>query len=146
MCPAVAHPSSFGAIHKGFPHHEVGGGSPKADMVREVVWILYYKSVQNADKGGGGQKIHNICGYHIWKLPNFATVSPRLPDIYSSLVMEGKKRSLLHGGEGEGRRTRCKTVPRRRSSPFPPPPPTGNSLSDVNVIPRFVAINIYCLA
>ena len=27
------------------------GGSPKADIVREVAWIYYYRSGQNADKG-----------------------------------------------------------------------------------------------
>ena len=31
-------------------------GSPKADIVREVAWIYSYRSSQNADKGGGGQK------------------------------------------------------------------------------------------
>ena len=32
------------------------GGSPKADIVREVAWIYSYRSSQNADKGGGGPK------------------------------------------------------------------------------------------
>ena len=32
------------------------GGSPKADIVREVAWIYSYRSSQNSDKGGGGQK------------------------------------------------------------------------------------------
>ena len=32
--------SYLGAIHKGRPHREGGGGgSPKADIVREVAWI-----------------------------------------------------------------------------------------------------------
>ena len=30
------------------------GGSPKADIVREVAWIYSYRSSQNADKGGEG--------------------------------------------------------------------------------------------
>ena len=47
-----------GAIHKGRPHRE--GGSPKADIVREVAWIYSYRSSQNADKGGRGSKILNI--------------------------------------------------------------------------------------
>ena len=38
-----------------------GGGSPKADIVREVAWIYYYRSGQNADKGGG-PKSRKICG------------------------------------------------------------------------------------
>ena len=41
-----------GALHKGRPHREVGGGSPKADIAREVAWIYSYRSSQNADKGG----------------------------------------------------------------------------------------------
>ena len=36
------------------------GGHGKADIVREVACILYYKSVPNADKGGGGQKAENF--------------------------------------------------------------------------------------
>ena len=36
------------------------GGSPKADIVREVAWIYHYRSRQNADKGGGGSKIPKI--------------------------------------------------------------------------------------
>ena len=30
-------------------------------VVREVARILKYKSVPNADKGGGGQKIQTFC-------------------------------------------------------------------------------------
>ena len=30
------------------------GGSPKADIVREVAWIYSYRSSKNADKGGEG--------------------------------------------------------------------------------------------
>ena len=36
------------------------GGSPKADIVREVAWIYSYRSNQNADKGGRGSKIPKI--------------------------------------------------------------------------------------
>ena len=36
------------------------GGSPKADIVREVAWIYSYRSSQNADKGGRGSKIPKI--------------------------------------------------------------------------------------
>ena len=36
------------------------GVSPKADIVREVAWIYFYRSSQNADKGGRGSKILNI--------------------------------------------------------------------------------------
>ena len=32
------------------------GGSPKADIVREVAWIYSYRSSKNADKGGRGSK------------------------------------------------------------------------------------------
>ena len=39
---------------------EGGGGTSKADVVREVAWILYYKSDPNADKGGRGSKILKI--------------------------------------------------------------------------------------
>ena len=41
-----------------------GGGHGKADVLREVAWILYYKSVPNADKGGGGRKFRKFCGCH----------------------------------------------------------------------------------
>ena len=37
------------------------GGHGKVDAVREVASILYYKSVPNADKGRGGQKIRKFC-------------------------------------------------------------------------------------
>ena len=40
------------------------GGHGIADVVREVAFILYYKSVPNADRGGGGQKIRKFCGCH----------------------------------------------------------------------------------
>ena len=43
---------------------EEGGGSPKEDVVREVAW----RSVPNADKGGGGPK-WKFCGRHIWTPP-----------------------------------------------------------------------------
>ena len=36
------------------------GGHVKADVVREVARIFYYKSDPNADKGGGGQKIQKF--------------------------------------------------------------------------------------
>ena len=36
------------------------GGSPKADVVREVAWIYSYRSDQNVDKGGRGSKIPKI--------------------------------------------------------------------------------------
>ena len=42
----------------------------KADIVREVARILYYKSVPNADNGGGGQKVQKLCRCHQWKLPH----------------------------------------------------------------------------
>ena len=52
---------------------EGGGGHGKADIVGEVVWILWYKSMYksdtNADKGGGGKKIQKFCQHRIWKLP-----------------------------------------------------------------------------
>ena len=32
------------------------GVGPKADIVREVAWIYYYRSSQNADKQGEGSK------------------------------------------------------------------------------------------
>ena len=50
----------LGTIHKGRPHREGEGGSPKADIVREVAWIYSYRSSQNADKGGRGSKIPKI--------------------------------------------------------------------------------------
>ena len=36
------------------------GGSPKADIVREVAWIYSHSSSQNAEKGGRGSKIPKI--------------------------------------------------------------------------------------
>ena len=51
-----AHITPLEAIHKGRPHREGEGGSPKADIVREVASIYSYSSSQNSDKGGGGQK------------------------------------------------------------------------------------------
>ena len=35
---------------------EEEGGHGKTDVVREVAWILLYKSDPNADKGGGDQQ------------------------------------------------------------------------------------------
>ena len=59
-----------GAIHKGRPHREGGGGSPKADIVREVAWIYSYRSSQNADKGGEGvQNPENFADVlYVWSL------------------------------------------------------------------------------
>ena len=45
------------------------GGSPKADIVREVAWIYSYRSSQNADKGGGGPKSRKFCGRPLWMVP-----------------------------------------------------------------------------
>ena len=51
-------------------HNEGGGGvSPKEDVVREVAGIYYCRSVPNADKEGGGQKIPKFCGSYIWMAP-----------------------------------------------------------------------------
>ena len=48
-----------------------GGVGPKADIVREVVWIYSYRSSQNADKGGGGgQKTRKFCGRPLCMVPN----------------------------------------------------------------------------
>ena len=61
----------LGAIHKGRPHREGGeGGSPKADIVREVAWIYSYRSSQNADKGGEGvQNPENFADVlYVWSL------------------------------------------------------------------------------
>ena len=60
----------IGAIHKGRPHREGGGGSPKADIVREVAWIYSYRSSQNADKGGGGPKTRKFCGRPLCMVPD----------------------------------------------------------------------------
>ena len=46
-----------------------GGVGPKADIVREVVWIYSYRSSQNAEKGGGGQKTHKFCGRPLCMAP-----------------------------------------------------------------------------
>ena len=48
----------------------IGDGHGKADVVREVARIVYYKSVLNADKGEGGQKRQKFCRYHEWMLPD----------------------------------------------------------------------------
>ena len=50
------------------------GGLGKADIVREVTCILEQKSVPNADKEGGGQKIPKFCGCHQWKLPFYGEI------------------------------------------------------------------------
>ena len=38
------------------------GGHGKADIAREVAWILYYKSDPNADKGEGVEESENFAG------------------------------------------------------------------------------------
>ena len=38
-------------------HIRGGGGHVKADLVREVVWILLYQSVPNANKGRGSNNL-----------------------------------------------------------------------------------------
>ena len=50
------------------------GGSPKADIVREVAWIYYYRSSQNADKGGEGvQNPENFADVlYVWPLSEVA--------------------------------------------------------------------------
>ena len=46
------------------------GIGPKADIVREVAWIYSYRSSQNADKGGGGQKkTQKFCGRPLCMVP-----------------------------------------------------------------------------
>ena len=54
-----------------------GEGSPKADIVREVAWIYSYRSDQNADKGGGGQKSRKFCGRPLWTVP-FEVFRPQM--------------------------------------------------------------------
>ena len=45
------------------------GGSPKADIVREVAWIYSYRSSKNADKGEGVQNPENFADVlHVWSL------------------------------------------------------------------------------
>ena len=46
------------------------GGSPKADILREVAWIYSYRSSQNADKGGEGvQNPENFADVlYVWSL------------------------------------------------------------------------------
>ena len=64
------------------PHRRGEGGHGKADVVREVVWILKYKSAPNADKGREGvKKSENFADIisgnsHSW--PRRKRVSPRL--------------------------------------------------------------------
>ena len=41
----------LGTIHKGRPYRGGAGGGPKADIVKEVAWILNCRSALNADKG-----------------------------------------------------------------------------------------------
>ena len=45
------------------------GGSPKADIVREVAWIYSYRSSKNADGGGGGPKTRKFCGRPLCMAP-----------------------------------------------------------------------------
>ena len=47
------------------------GGSPKADIVREVAWIYSYRSSQNADKGGGGPKSQKFYGRPLCMVPKY---------------------------------------------------------------------------
>ena len=46
-----------------------GGGHGKVDIVREVAWILYYKSVSNADNGGRGLNKSYICRTSLMQSP-----------------------------------------------------------------------------
>ena len=57
-----------GAMHKGCLHREVGGGSPKGDMVKEVAWILHCISSPNVDKGEG-VKNQKFCRYPLCMVP-----------------------------------------------------------------------------
>ena len=41
-----------------------GGGPQKADKRNNISWFV------TVTRGGGGQKIWNFCGRHIWKLPS----------------------------------------------------------------------------
>ena len=55
-------PRSRNILYLGVSRYDVHirrgeGGSWKRDVIREVALILYYRSVPNADKGGGGKKI-----------------------------------------------------------------------------------------
>ena len=46
-----------------------GGVGPKADIVREVAWIYYYRSVQNSDRGEGVQNPKIFCGRPLCMVP-----------------------------------------------------------------------------
>ena len=60
------------------------GGHGKADVVREVAWILYYKSVPNADMS----KNPKICGCHFWKLPNGKLMQMSMTSMCALLASE----------------------------------------------------------
>ena len=65
-------------LNLGWNHHQgasrydvrIREGHGKVNTVREVAWILDYKSFPNADNGGGGQMIWIFCGCHIWRFPH----------------------------------------------------------------------------
>ena len=43
------------------------GGSTKADIVREVAWIYYYRSINNSDKGEGVKKPEHFADvFYVW--------------------------------------------------------------------------------
>ena len=48
----------FGTFHKWRPQWE--GGTQKEHEVRDFIWIIYCRSVPNADKGEGVQKSKNL--------------------------------------------------------------------------------------
>ena len=51
---------------------EGGGGSWKSGHSKGgSMNFIYYKSVPNADKGEGGQKIPKFCGCLLWIIPYF---------------------------------------------------------------------------
>ena len=66
----------LGTIHKGRPQRGGRGVGLKADIVREVAWIYYYRSTQNLDEGGreGVQKAENFADvFYVWPLSILTT-------------------------------------------------------------------------
>ena len=81
---------------------EGGGGHVKADVVREVASILYYKSVINADKGRRGSKNFQNFTDNI-SVSSLSTVNER-EDISNSAVakLTTKERHKYTQSSGDG--------------------------------------------
>ena len=49
-------------------------GYPKADIIREVAWILQGISLLNGDTGVGDPTFTKFCEHHLWLIPNITVI------------------------------------------------------------------------